>query len=230
METTKDLDRGDATRQVLIEAAITIFARDGYHAARTRDIAQQAGVNQALINYHFKSKQGLYLAVFEYIIGRIQARILPTKNKIQKLLTQHDWQTMNLLERKTLLVPFLLEIADGFLDLLTSEETASWAQLIIREQQQPTSAFDFIYTAFFDSIISAIVGLIQPLRDTGKEEATMIAFTVLGQMLIWRVGRAGILRKLDWQTIGRDELKKIESIVFRNIEAIVFAREVHDER
>ena len=49
-------DRGDVTRRALIEAAIAEFARDGFHAVCTRQIAHSAEANQALISYHFSGK------------------------------------------------------------------------------------------------------------------------------------------------------------------------------
>ena len=61
----KSTDRGDQTRSALIKAALAEFADKGFHAASTRLIAQSAQVNQALIGYHFGSKEGLYLAVLE---------------------------------------------------------------------------------------------------------------------------------------------------------------------
>ncbi|GID96346.1 TetR family transcriptional regulator [Amorphoplanes digitatis] len=50
------------TRQILLEAARTRFARDGYAATTVRDIADEAGVNVALINRYFTSKEGLFEA------------------------------------------------------------------------------------------------------------------------------------------------------------------------
>ncbi|MEU7905066.1 TetR family transcriptional regulator [Actinoplanes sp. NPDC049118] len=50
------------TRQVLLEAARTRFARDGYAATTVRDIAEEAGVNVALINRYFTNKEGLFEA------------------------------------------------------------------------------------------------------------------------------------------------------------------------
>ncbi|MET8152538.1 TetR/AcrR family transcriptional regulator [Actinoplanes sp. NPDC049668] len=50
------------TRQILLEAARTRFARDGYAATTVRDIAEEAGVNVALINRYFTSKEGLFEA------------------------------------------------------------------------------------------------------------------------------------------------------------------------
>ncbi|MET8360034.1 TetR family transcriptional regulator [Micromonospora sp. NPDC005171] len=56
--------RRDATetRQLLLNAARQRFARDGYAATTVRDIADDAGVNVALISRYFTSKEGLFEA------------------------------------------------------------------------------------------------------------------------------------------------------------------------
>ena len=50
------------TRQLLLHAARRRFARDGYSTTTVRDIAADAGVNMALINRYFASKEGLFEA------------------------------------------------------------------------------------------------------------------------------------------------------------------------
>jgi AcrR family transcriptional regulator len=50
------------TRQLLLEAARRRFAIDGYAATTVRDIADEAGVNVALISRYFASKEGLFEA------------------------------------------------------------------------------------------------------------------------------------------------------------------------
>ncbi|WP_275979960.1 TetR/AcrR family transcriptional regulator [Couchioplanes caeruleus] len=50
------------TRQALLEAASARFARDGYGHTTVRDIADEAGVNVALISRYFSSKEGLFEA------------------------------------------------------------------------------------------------------------------------------------------------------------------------
>ncbi|MHA4812530.1 TetR/AcrR family transcriptional regulator [Flavitalea flava] len=42
------------------EAARKIFTKNGYAATRTRDIAKEAGINLALLNYYFRSKEKLF--------------------------------------------------------------------------------------------------------------------------------------------------------------------------
>ncbi|MEU7870435.1 TetR family transcriptional regulator [Dactylosporangium sp. NPDC049140] len=50
------------TRALLLDAARRRFARDGYSSATLRDIAEDAGVNVALIARYFESKEGLFEA------------------------------------------------------------------------------------------------------------------------------------------------------------------------
>jgi len=58
------------TRMRIIKAAARIFAEHGYEGASIRNIVANADVNQAAINYHFGSKEGLYRAVLS---GALQA-------------------------------------------------------------------------------------------------------------------------------------------------------------
>jgi AcrR family transcriptional regulator len=59
MRASKSRD-ADATRELLRHSARQRFARDGYAATTVREIAADAGVNVALINRYFVSKEGLF--------------------------------------------------------------------------------------------------------------------------------------------------------------------------
>jgi AcrR family transcriptional regulator len=48
------------TEEKIKEAARIVFTKKGYAAAKTRDIAQEAGINLALLNYYFRSKENLF--------------------------------------------------------------------------------------------------------------------------------------------------------------------------
>jgi TetR/AcrR family transcriptional regulator len=66
-----------ATRDALLAAGAELFAERGYDGVRVAAIAQKAGVNKAMINYHFAGKRQLYLAIvsatFADIIARVEA-------------------------------------------------------------------------------------------------------------------------------------------------------------
>ncbi len=59
------VEQSDPTRARLIEAAGQVFAEHGYQAATIRDICTRAGANVAAVNYHFRDKAGLYVAVLK---------------------------------------------------------------------------------------------------------------------------------------------------------------------
>jgi AcrR family transcriptional regulator len=52
-------------RQQIMEAATGLFARQGFQGTTTREIAQRAGVNEALLFRHFSSKETLYWQIIE---------------------------------------------------------------------------------------------------------------------------------------------------------------------
>ena len=53
------------TTTILLDTAESLFSEHGFVETTVRQIAQKAKVNQASINYHFRSKRGLFNAVFE---------------------------------------------------------------------------------------------------------------------------------------------------------------------
>lgn len=55
--------RGDARREQLIRVAIALFSRKGFSGTTTKEIAQSAGVTEALIFRHFPTKEALYDAI-----------------------------------------------------------------------------------------------------------------------------------------------------------------------
>jgi AcrR family transcriptional regulator len=52
------------TRDTILDAAEETFARSGYAGTSLREIADRAGVNQALLHHYFGSKDGLFKAIF----------------------------------------------------------------------------------------------------------------------------------------------------------------------
>jgi TetR/AcrR family transcriptional regulator, fatty acid metabolism regulator protein len=51
-------------RRVLLEAAVRVFARRGFHAARVGDIAEEAGVAHGLLYHYFSSKEEVLETIF----------------------------------------------------------------------------------------------------------------------------------------------------------------------
>lgn len=73
----------------LIEAATPLFAARGYAAVSIRDVAKTAGLNSALINYHFGGKEGLYLEVlknqYDNMVNLLQPEELATFEPVERI-------------------------------------------------------------------------------------------------------------------------------------------------
>jgi TetR/AcrR family transcriptional regulator, fatty acid metabolism regulator protein len=62
-------------RRLILEAAVRVFARKGYHDSRVGDIAKDAGVAYGLVYHYFDSKEAVLEAVFHEAWGRLLAAL-----------------------------------------------------------------------------------------------------------------------------------------------------------
>ena len=210
---TTAVDRGDA-RQRLIEAALRVFGEHGFTGASTRAIAAAAGANIAAIPYYFGGKEGLYMAVAGHIADQITGRIGPifAAGQAGSGATPEEAR-----ER-------LLGIADGFITLMIgSEESALWARIIVREQFDPTEAFDILYERIMGPYYAAIGGLLGAIfrEPAESDEVKLRVFALIGQALIFRIARAAINRRMGWDTLTVERLDQIRAVVLRHLAAIV---------
>ncbi|MDA0746781.1 MAG: TetR/AcrR family transcriptional regulator [bacterium] len=105
------------TQQRILTAATEVFLKQGRDGARMKEIAKQAGINQALLHYYFRSKQKLYEAVFECVFERFLAGFLdaiPETQDVQVLMRHFVNNYLDRLAENPDLVPFILwEIRGG---------------------------------------------------------------------------------------------------------------------
>ncbi len=64
-----------ARREQLLDVALEVFARAGYHGASMNDVAEAAGVTKPVLYQHFESKRELYRALLEEVGARLLAAV-----------------------------------------------------------------------------------------------------------------------------------------------------------
>lgn len=74
------IEADTSTEEKIKEAARKVFTRKGYAATRTRDIAEEAGLNLALLNYYFRSKEKLFEIIMMEKFQRLFGALLPILN------------------------------------------------------------------------------------------------------------------------------------------------------
>jgi AcrR family transcriptional regulator len=110
------------TSTTLLEAAKKVLRQNGYATLSTRDVAAAAGVPLSQIHYHFGSKQGMMLALFEYL----NAQLLDRQNAMfgdasLKLSEQWD-RACDYLDD---------DIASGYVRILQELIAASWSDAAV---------------------------------------------------------------------------------------------------
>ena len=69
MQTNKSMSEADHnTEQAILEAAKKVFVRKGLDGARMQEIADEAGINKALLHYYFRTKEKLFESIFSQVI------------------------------------------------------------------------------------------------------------------------------------------------------------------
>ena len=68
-------DRQADRRRQILDAAVKVFARNGFHRARVGDIAEEAGIAYGLVYHYFKSKEELLETIFRDTWTQMLARV-----------------------------------------------------------------------------------------------------------------------------------------------------------
>ena len=64
------------TKKRILESGVKQFGAQGFRGTKLRELIEAAGVNQAAVNYHFGSKEGLYRAILQEYAGLLTRRRL----------------------------------------------------------------------------------------------------------------------------------------------------------
>ncbi|CAB3681865.1 CerR family C-terminal domain-containing protein [Achromobacter kerstersii] len=193
--------RSRETRDRLIRAGLALFSRHGLDGVRTRQLVDEAGVNQSAIPYHFGGKDGVYAAVLEQVAAHITERLgLP-----RPAATSPDSARAAL----------QLLMQDFVSALLDSEASAASSLLLAREQLQPTEQFDALYGQLFQPLHETIANLVADIRGQthGDRDAILRAHAILGQALAFAVAREALLRRLGVQSLSPKDIQNIVQMV-----------------
>jgi len=195
------------TRERLLLAALKSFGHRDYDSVSTREIVEMAGANISAISYHFGGKKGLYLATAEYLAEQIQAEMKPLIEEIHQQLEKADQEECRQL---------ISQLIQGLVhQLLFGELSEDAAGLIFREQNHPTKAFDFLYEKFMlpmHKTYSILVGKILN-SDPESQQILLLTHSLIGQIVIYRMGRETILRRMGKRKFSSSDVKQIAELV-----------------
>ena len=176
--------RDSGTRARLLEAAVEVFAGRGFREGTLREICQRAGANVAAVNYHFRSKERLYLQVLRDAFLRLKA---------EHPLEPSPTPPAGIEEARARLREVVGRLAASILGTRPSTD----ALLLFREMIEPTVALDRLVAEFIRPRFEALEGALSPFF-AGRDERTLVLHTlsVLGQLVYYRCAGPVALRLL----------------------------------
>ena len=78
-------NRQESTQERLLKSAIDAFAKHGFDAVTTSLIAENAGMAQSMVHYHFKSKEQIWKAAIEQLMRDLSERFPLAKDELKDL-------------------------------------------------------------------------------------------------------------------------------------------------
>lgn len=208
---------GERTQKRLIDAGLELFARYSFDGVSTRILADRAKVNLASIQYYFGSKEGLYHAVARHIVEQVGTWLHPALSQIEQTLERGS-PTKE--ECYSLFCELLGEVITK---TLGSPDHKKWLGITMREQLEPTAAFDILYDGFMKPIHRCLRGLVARMLDIRPEdeETKLRVYSMMGQVVIFHVARAQVGHDLNWPAYGPEEVEAVRSIVLEHVAAIL---------
>jgi AcrR family transcriptional regulator len=197
--------RGEETRARIIDAALRVFAEEGYVRASTRQIAEAAGVTPPALQYYFDSKEGLHRACAQLIIGELWKTIEPAHRQAE--LAAEAGEPARALDALCDLLDSLAEIS------LVAKSSTDWGRFIGRAQADgavpATGLVREEVSRPLNACVSRLVGVI--LRRDPETEATRIRATmVMSPISALHSGRANTLAILGWPDYEDDRMAVVK--------------------
>lgn len=208
--------RADRAKARLLQAGLQCFADRGPDGVTIREIARIASQNSASIAYYFGGKEGLYRAVLDAVTRFFRSQVLEARRA---------WDAMD--ESATgpeQAAAILKGLQRAFVrGILTDAKAAQFAMLMVREQTQPTAAFEDLYRDTVEPLHRMLTHILARITgdDPESPSAVLRAHTFIGQLQSFVMARETLLRRMSWDGYDEDRAGLVADMLADNLDIFV---------
>lgn len=220
MTTTPDTPRDrtrnpDTTRAALVAAGLKLFGARGFEATSTRAIAAEAKANIGSIAYHFGGKDGLREACARFIAETIAGVAAPA-------IGAEDVASLSPQEAEERIVDGVGQMVRF---IVARPEAGAFVQFVLRELSVAGTSLDILYDGVFLPVHTRLCLLWGRAtgRPAGSEATRLAVFSMIGQVVYFRIGHLAVLRRMDWAAMGPDEVSAVIDAITGNVRTILHA-------
>jgi TetR/AcrR family transcriptional regulator, fatty acid metabolism regulator protein len=142
-------------RRLILDAAVRVFARQGFHTCRVSDIADEAGVAYGLVYHYFQSKDEVLDTLF-----------LERWNVMLEAIAETDAQAIPAREKLHAIASFIIESYRHDPELM---------KVIIVEVTRAANSFGAVHLAKISEAYGQISGIVQQAQQSGEFRDTVSA-------------------------------------------------------
>ena len=208
--------RGEETRLRLIQAALTVFADEGYLGASTRRIAAEAGVNPPALQYYFDSKEGLHRACGQFLVDQVMSALAPAIDRAHAALAG---------DQRKAVVEALVEVVDVIAGLtMAKAENDAWSRFMLRcDADDGGPAFDVVEKGIAVPIKSVATKLVAGALGLSPEDGEVRLRTILmlSQLSALSIKRDSTLMALGWSDFGNGRGQTFRAILADHVRKLV---------
>ncbi|MCR8726149.1 CerR family C-terminal domain-containing protein [Frigidibacter sp. ROC022] len=211
----QDSEVPTGTRAALLDAGLHLFGKKGFDATSTRELAERAGTNVASIAYHFGGKDGLHLACGAELVRRFKA-----------VIGSHPLPVPETAEAARALLERILRQFTGF--LLAGSQVSDLVGFMLREVSSNGPVLSLVYSNMIEPKHRELCAIWA--RASGEpvesEALRLRVFSLLGQVLYFRIGHSIVARRMDWEAFGPAEVDQITQILIENLHRLLTPEDI----
>jgi AcrR family transcriptional regulator len=195
------------TPEAVLDAAETLFARQGHEATSMRQITALAGVNLAAVNYHFGSKEGLVQAVLKRRLGALNQERL---NQLEQL----EWQAG--LTGQPVKASQIVDAFFGTLIRLARQDKAGIWPLLERSMTEPTVFIRTLFAQEYSDVLERYKqALLKALPGVPHDEIVWRFQFMLGAASFALTGTKELREVMGWQENAQDAAQEEANLLPR---------------
>lgn len=189
-------NRDDNSKNRILAAATTLFAKKGFDGTSIREICKAADVNICMISYYWGGKQELYQGIIDNLI---ENQIEYSKSFLDLNKNPYDMTKEECRE-------LLSEVMDKFVDFFYTNISSDLIVLLLKEQQKP----DFIINSpVFDCIRSMVARILEV-----DKNYRLAVFKML--FMLSQINSPRILPAFSLRLLGEDDFCEEDIIIIKD--------------
>ncbi len=198
----------------ILDAAISVFAQNGFEGARTRDIAALAKVNISTLHYHFKSKDGIYGSVINKIYDQSNKFMMPVMIEQRKIIENSD--------NKKELIEAVKTMSLTFVDTILNPENKRFSKIIAFEQIDQSKHFKSLFESVMKRVCEPFTLATAKIMKKKPDsiEAILLTHSLHSVLTSFQCNKSSLLYLTGWKGYDENNIKHIKNNIIRLIDSI----------